>query len=278
MDSDDLDDLMDDPRFVSGIYNYCDAWCDRCPFTERCINFAMGERMKEEAERRRSDADNAAFWDRLDAKSQEPAEPADSSPEAEEDEEWDEAEFQEYCAREERKHKEAQSRPCARAAWRYTNMVDAWWKAHEAELEAALKPLSAEPPAGPAAPDPAEDAIQLQDATEVIGWYQHQMWVKLMRALHEDDDIKELAEELDFPKDSDGSAKVALIGMDRSLAAWADVARLLPAWAESVQPMFDLLVRLRHLVEGEFPDARAFVRAGFDAPLPVPGEEAEDEE
>lgn len=24
-------------RFITGIYNYCDYWCARCPFTQQCL-------------------------------------------------------------------------------------------------------------------------------------------------------------------------------------------------------------------------------------------------
>jgi len=270
MDSDELDDLVGDPRFVPGIYNYCDAWCDRCPFTERCLNFAMREKLHDELERRRTDGENAEFWERMDAKSEETAEATEPLPETAD--EWDEEELAEYCEREERRDKEARDHPAARAAKRYSNMADAWLDARQAETEENLKLLTAEPPTDPAAPDPGEQAVQLQEALEVVGWYQRLIWVKLMRALREDDDMKEMAEEYDFPKDSDGSAKVALIGMDRSLVAWADVERLLPSAAESVRPIQALLVRLRRLVEETLPDARAFKRAGFDEPLPPPGE------
>src|SRR5258708_39751461 len=27
------------PQLISGIYNYCNQWCERCPFTERCLTF-----------------------------------------------------------------------------------------------------------------------------------------------------------------------------------------------------------------------------------------------
>ena len=26
-------------RFITGIYNYCDYWCARCPLTQRCRNY-----------------------------------------------------------------------------------------------------------------------------------------------------------------------------------------------------------------------------------------------
>ncbi len=31
-------------NFIPGIYNYCDRWCERCPFTDRCMNYAMEKR------------------------------------------------------------------------------------------------------------------------------------------------------------------------------------------------------------------------------------------
>ena len=28
---------------ISGIHNYCDRWCERCPYTSRCGSFALTE-------------------------------------------------------------------------------------------------------------------------------------------------------------------------------------------------------------------------------------------
>jgi len=36
-----LKDLAVDPRFISGVYNYCDRWCERCPLTSRCLTYTM---------------------------------------------------------------------------------------------------------------------------------------------------------------------------------------------------------------------------------------------
>ena len=33
MDKNDLLKLATDPKYIPGIYNYCDRWCERCPFT-----------------------------------------------------------------------------------------------------------------------------------------------------------------------------------------------------------------------------------------------------
>jgi hypothetical protein len=97
----------------------------------------------------------------------------------------------------------------------------------------------------------------------VIRWYQHQIHVKLKRALHsaQDEQFEILNE---FPKDSDGSTKVALIGMDRSISAWGKLLKYFPDQKKSIMNIISHLERLRKRAEKEFPDARAFVRPGFD--------------
>ena len=63
MDKEDIKRLAEDPRFISGIYNYCDRWCERCSFTSRCMNFAMGE--EQFADPETQDLNNEAFWEKL---------------------------------------------------------------------------------------------------------------------------------------------------------------------------------------------------------------------
>ena len=99
---------------------------------------------------------------------------------------------------------------------------------------------------------------------EVIRWYQHQIYVKLRRALHSTDDEARDDEIDDFPKDSDGSAKVSLIGMDRCISAWGKIIAHFPDEEVSILGIIAHLERLRRRTEIEFPDARAFVRPGFD--------------
>lgn len=65
-------------------------------------------------------------------------------------------------------------------------------------------------------------------------------------------------------KDSDGSAKVALIGIDEGVAAWATLHKHFPEEEDSILKLLVHLERLRRHSEKEFPNARAFVRPGFD--------------
>jgi hypothetical protein len=73
-----------------------------------------------------------------------------------------------------------------------------------------------------------------------------------------------------FPKDSDGSAKIALIAMDRSISAWAGLREALGDDPDGILDLLAQLAAIRRQTEKIFPEARAFVRAGFDEPRAVP--------
>ena len=64
--------------------------------------------------------------------------------------------------------------------------------------------------------------------------------------------------------DSDGSAKIALIAIDRSLSAWRVMQSSFAEKASTIMPMLLELERLRRGTEQLFPQARDFIRPGFD--------------
>ena len=66
------------------------------------------------------------------------------------------------------------------------------------------------------------------------------------------------------PKDSDGLAKVALIGIDRSIAGWRLMQLSLSDRSESIVPLILQLDRLRNNLEKSFPQAQDFIRPGLD--------------
>jgi hypothetical protein len=111
--------------------------------------------------------------------------------------------------------------------------------------------------------DPQAQAAELRDAVEVVQWYLFFIDVKLQRAVGSRVEESEEGDQ-GFTSDADGSAKVALVAIDRSIGAWA---RLREHLAEGSDMALDLLVgleRLRQAVEQDFPKARAFKRPGFD--------------
>ena len=46
MQADDFIKLVDNPEFISGIYNYCDRWCEKCNYVSRCTVGTMDQLMR----------------------------------------------------------------------------------------------------------------------------------------------------------------------------------------------------------------------------------------
>ena len=105
--------------------------------------------------------------------------------------------------------------------------------------------------------------VSIVDCIEVIRWCQHQIYVKLCRAAT--GTFREEFQDLGYmQEDADGSAKVAIIGIERSAAAWATILTHLPEQEESKLSLLVALKNLLKMVEKSFPNARSFLRPGFD--------------
>ena len=241
-----LTELASNPDLISGIYNYCDRWCERCPLTARCLVYAT-EQVDHNGASETHDLRNEAFWHKLSSILLETREMIS---------EWArEAGLDltripdEEVNTKKRRRQLVDNHPLARAGKKYANSASDWFRAFDLT-------------------ERSEQMEQLEDAREVIQWYQYQIAVKIMRALScRSDGWEDEPDLAEFPKDSDGSAKVALIGIDRSVAAWRWVQLSHPDRLESIVPLILQLERLRRRVEKTFPEARDFVRPGFDETL-----------
>jgi hypothetical protein len=105
--------------------------------------------------------------------------------------------------------------------------------------------------------------VEIEEAFEVIRWYQYFIAAKVARAVRGRMEEEEEKDD-ELASDSDGSAKIALIAMDRSIGAWAVILHHNSLYAESVLEIISFLDRLRQAVEETFPSARSFIRPGFD--------------
>lgn len=254
-----LTELARNPDLISGIYNYCDRWCERCPLSSRCLLYAS-EKEDEDDSRESRDIQNEAFWRKLSSIFQETREMVV---------EWanengvdlTQVGDDEFEQRKQRR-RQADNHPLAKAGKKYANAASDWFREFDQVVE--VSDLAA-------TESDVEAAESLVDAREIIHWYQYQIAVKTIRALSSkmDEDHYDDPELDEFPCDSDGSAKVALLGIDRSIAAWRMMQLSMPERGESIIPMILLLEKLRRRLEQHFPTAREFVRPGFDEILGV---------
>lgn len=223
--------------FILGIYNYCDRWCEACAFTSRCRTFV--------------DVAKAAAATDPDLKPvvDAPLRPEDEPPPIPR---WMEELIDAMNAAADAPDPGDET-PCpppppadherlrARAQ-AYCDRAYAWLGAHaRAERRDVTDPLS------------VVDRLHLL------------IFVKIARAVgglafeHED----EAGEE---PRDSDGSAKVALLALERSAAAWRQLFERGVASSDEAEAFAADIRWLIGAVEHTFPRARAFVRPGFDEP------------
>jgi hypothetical protein len=219
--------------FIVGIFNYCDRWCEACAFTSRCRLFAD----KAEMEALRDPGLKALV-------ETPPIEPAPPPPQwlAELLREMDEAlldgdDDDEPIER----PLPAEHLGIEDRARGYGARVHRWMQGRDL--------ASAHDPADPRA---------------VVLWFHTMVPAKVHRALHGLADDR--PEDRDWPPDYDGSAKVALLGIDRSHAAWLELLeRGLATDADAALCIADL-VGLGEALERVFPNARAFVRPALDEP------------
>jgi hypothetical protein len=242
---DRLKKLAAEERFIPGIYNYCDRWCERCPQTSRCLNFSISE--EEFSDPEAQDIRNEAFWNKLSGILGETLELLRESAKK-----WG-VELETLGSLNDienikAKDVAAENHLLSRVAKRYNEWVEDWFRGREAlffEIAAA------------------REGISLEEAIEVIRWYQYFIRAKVMRAVR--GNVEEEEERCDeFASDSDGSAKIALIAIDRSIAAWAVIQHYITDCDKEVVDVIAFLDGLRQAVDETFPNAKSFIRPGFD--------------
>jgi len=262
MDKNELIQLAANRDLISGIYNYCDRWCERCPFTARCLVFATEKADGAFDDSEIDDINNAKFWQKLESTFKEVRQMIVEWAE-EEGIDLEAIEGEDLLADREQQRNDAKQHQLYLAARDYASLVQQWF-----ENELALERSVHDDTTGTV--NSSEEDIDVSDAVEVVRWYQFLIPSKTFRALmgfeHEpvagpvdDDGMNEV-----ISNHSDGSAKVALIAIDRSLNAWRILQRSLPEKTESILPMLVKLDRLRLATEAAFPRARDFIRPGFD--------------
>jgi hypothetical protein len=264
MNKENLKALAANPDLVPGIYNYCDRWCERCSMTTKCLTYlTIAE--EDAAEPGANDFRNELFWKKIGESLgmafsllQEYAE--ENNIDLSTTEEEDEA----FKKKAEAERETINQSAITQLAKQYQIQGSKWLDNSHSLLIQKGNDINQAIQLGLTDQSPEEEVKLLEEALEVVSYYLFQIYVKMMRAQHRSDEPLLDDDGVPFPKDSDGSAKVALLGMDRSIGAWGILLQVLPDAETSILELLSILERLRKLVEKEFPDARKFVRPGFD--------------
>ncbi len=264
MKKEDFLALAAHPDLIPGIYNYCDRWCERCPMTSHCLNYLT---LLEDGafDTGANDIRNEDFWKKI-GESFEVAFSMlqDLAEKHNIDLSSTEEEMETYKQEHEAFREKQWHTPISTLANQYLKKGSAWLEASHDLLLQKQEELNASLRMGLPDGQEIQEANSIKDAMEVLFYYIHQILVKLMRAQSGKERNSPFSDEDEFPKDSDGSAKVALKSIDRCIGAWGILHQSFPEEEGTILDMLSMLERLRTMVEKEFPDARTFVRPGFD--------------
>lgn len=227
--------LATDPNLVPGIYNGCDQWCHYCPATERCLAFKC-----------RPDSGGGAIYENIEEKMLESMRYLKACHEAEG---LQPPEDLVRLLNGERLSEPVKCVPIDDALERMGK--------HYAVLATAFVATSSEPI--PENPLPKRE--HGPTPFEVFLYYHVLIAAKVYRAIGSSQEAARSGS-TQARWDSDASAKVALIGIDRSDEALQVMALDDPD--PRLAHMRKHLARLRREVSARFPSARTLVRPGLD--------------
>ena len=265
MTPDELLSLADNPQLIPGIYNYCDRWCERCHVTSRCLLYATSPTEADLAKAEDPMAmslqhvqDSFTLTMQLLQKMAEEKGIDLNAPD------YDNSSWEE----DQRLRRLTEKTPFSQHAKKYTVLSKKWLDNSSDLLQVKAEELQQLALMDLPDHDAEKDAIMLKDALDTIFWYQFQIYIKIVRAQNSrrEDDKDPLIDDdgAPYPKDSDGSAKVAIIGLERSIGAWGILLRHFPDQETNILAILAVLQHILRLTEEEFPNARAFFRPGLD--------------
>jgi hypothetical protein len=253
MDKSDFQNIANDPNFISGIYNYCDRWCERCRFTSKCSVFYTSEKS---TAKKNLIFDPEGFFNELNSIFETTMELLQEKI----DEIYPEGIPEDLIREEEEKKNSIDEKlkgsVIVADAKKYSAIVSSWFDANKNVIPKYLK-------SNKHGKDKniTEPKSLMPEAVEVILFYQYFIEVKLMRALR---DNLELEVDSSFlEEDLLTSAKLVLLAITRSLASW-EILHENFSYPDEILDILIHLEKLRRQIEKVFPDAWLFKRPYFD--------------
>ena len=230
---------MDRIDFISA---YCDRWCERCAFVNRCSSYAV---------RVATAMCDGNLKQALQLAAGTPAGPEPTTEPAPEwrreviDDQLADDKLDELLRLQDARHARLDQAPLTTVATGTTDLAVAWLESHRDRLH-------------------RHAGVELANALDIVSWDVFLIAGKIHRALDGRDRAAhgEAYDEDPVQNDWNGSAKVALISIARSAAAWEVIAAA--AGDEEAARLGGEIRELGREVERVFPHAWKFVRPGFD--------------
>jgi hypothetical protein len=247
-------EVNSDTVFIEGIFNYCDRWCEKCQLSSHCMVYKMSFK----ASKTDAENENLEFWEKL----------ADNLKDTldilkqiafEQGIDIYKTDLEDNVESATESGIKHDFPDLTASAQNYAVMVDKWFSKERNHIqlkENEFKKRLFQ------APNSKQELVgsEIKEAMDIILWYQYQILAKLERSISKND----FEEENEIQNDKNGSAKVALISIDRSICAWEKLRSHFPEKTDDIIDIFVQLERIKKLTLKYFPSAMEFKRPGFD--------------
>jgi hypothetical protein len=248
---------------IENIYAYCDRWCERCAFGARCAAFAAAEEIRKPENLEADDEKNRLFWLAVESQLSETQEYILQKA-AEQDADLHDFPGISTRAKFDLFQRKAVNNMVLKAGRLYEDKVDDFLDENADAGHIVMEEF--QPGSLFKMAEKTLSDEQKQNANELIAIimrYQLQLYLKLSRAYYSQG--REAEESVSGePLESDGTAKVCLLLIDRSMSAWHGLQRFFPHQTATIDDILFLLMRMKNRLLQDFPHAPAFFRPGFD--------------
>lgn len=240
-----LKELGERKDLIPGVHNYCDRWCERCPFTSRCGSYFLSDGFGEDQEE--NDSNNEKFWDDLKTIFEVTFEMIQEKAE-ELGVDFNDINEDDYEVEWVKNDATEQSR-------QYGFDISNWLKKHHEDIQQAGQKLMLVD---------ENKLLKLKDAVDVVQWYSFFISAKIHRAFLKHEWDEEYEDDEYYMYDNNGSAKIALIAIDRSIAALGCILEKMHEHEDDLLNFLATLSKIKKGVLAAFPKAIEFKRPGFD--------------
>lgn len=246
---------MKQDKYIPGIYNYCDRWCERCLFGHKCLLYAKEQKR---LARHQAKGEDPYGWNTV---MQDIKEDFDETLKLLYKIEEEQGIDLNALSEEEYKKYDPSNHPLMKTANAYLNVARKFLENIRETIQKEGVDLTRRIEIIPSAKGDMATLKEIISSYEVISWYHTLLPVKIHRALKSK--MERHAGEFS-QSDADGSAKVAYIAITKSMNA----LKVIYDWDEDLKDSaLTLLVeieKLRKGVDKEFPGHHTFKRPGFD--------------
>jgi hypothetical protein len=251
MDEELFKKLTDSENYISGIYNYCDRWCERCSYTDKCLSYHMSKHTYDG----KDVITDKKFWSDLENSFKLVKDMLNNYMMEHNIPFPDESENDMIGFEMKKVQNLVKADPILLEAQNYTMFSSELLRDNNnfSSLENLLKSNE----------QYETNIIALHEAVEVILYYKSLIFVKISRALYSYY-MNDEHEFKDYEEDKLISAKIALLAVERSMASWHFIFEKLNHSIDSIIDILLLLNNLKRKIEKLIPTVINYKRPYFD--------------